>query len=1765
MNKKLIIGILSFLILIILSSCLLFEDNEPPIFVSDPVIENYTRGGPFFVYAGDIVNLNFEVKDNTAINTIEVFSTRHSNPLKVVVSDYNQSVYKGKNIRVNLPYSKENYSLFIRVSDINGNINQITIPTQFNSPDISRPTIGNIAINVINQDIYLYELLIPVEDIGSGISSPVNVNINGTKYNLNVFKDTPEISNYFYIEEDLVWKQKGYARVVTNLNLGENNISVEVRDNANNPLGIKSFKYRVDAVVKDSFPTLTYEAPRFVEIGNPYSILLRAVDTDANIEKLIFNNRTIQTYVPSRKSVEYTMNEIAGNLPVENSYVFEATNTTGNTSKVEFKISFVVNRPPVVNYIQVISVEDSDGNLKDMVSITEGNIIQVEENDKVTIRVKIVDELGLEKVNIYVGSRLYEFSKESFEKDLQSGYVFEKDIVWTAVRGNHSIRIDTDDTHGRRTSVEHTQQLQTLDKSKPILNRIFAEVYVEGKSDLVRILDPVQIAGENVFTIAKNDKVRFWINATAPFSGIQKIDFNIDGEIFGAQKQEKTNNYFSDNFFERNIHGEYLLNVNAINLSSEEFSLGEYTIKVLEDKTEAYEPKILLVANPLDPLIYENININADFEDDGLLDRVELEIFEIFEGERIPLTPRSNQIKYPESKSSNINFQWAAPKPSQFLVVAKAKNNLGIEKIVESNVISVENIMLDVENPVTGRTFLISGDAIPINLLTSIGADVELSYSYIEGAENPSEIPKTLIRTLRSTDGNVEISSKYNNSPVLRHSFFLNTRETIEGLGYIFDIAGSYRLYFESKYGSYSNKRYVDIEIIDTAPPVIESVILKSKDIYNTYPDLEDIEFETGYFIENQNTYFIPIDMSTVVNETDVTISLKVLDFGKITKVEAIFNGERYNLLSDPDSPPELVTTGDHRGKMRYSFIATIKKEIINVSNNDMTLIVYKEIQPDGYNYSYNVIALELEAPKISNYRMTFLDRNISINEQAKTHVFNTGAMSGISFNEILFEDNHSVSAFDMKLYKEVSDTQNDFINSVYNSRRRAANDLKIINMINVNTFGVSGLNVSSYKLPSEAGRYYLEMMLFTRSYLNAEKIPDQNIVNKLIPYTTTKSIINLNLVDNLRPAVTLEIIGTENNIIKSPGFTVEANIKDFYDQVDTNGIELWMKTPRGERKQLTINGQITKKGDLYTINTTLPGNMVDGNADLYLKFNSDITGGTFNYEDSPLPIIIDMDIRTINNLVRESSNKTIGTKLSIVVNTSDSDNLKTDVKEANFYYRRSNVSIFTKQTAVLSNQQNYYANLPIKDDGTYLSYFEMKDYAGNILTSQTLTFIVESNKPTIDNLITDTEDRNRFVMAFNSNENLINSNIIIRDDSKLNNLFIEGNGRILSIRDILQETYSINLTTLMTNLGIGTINNSNSFEMEIRATDINSNYQFFPHLEDSTEKMKIFRDNTAPHAVETDIIPSLISANRFPQDIDIFIRDNVSVKTVEIVTLKKDTTTIIQNTSMKQKTNTFGAEDWRYTLNSLPANIEGEFEMIVRAEDMAGNRSVNMILPEKIRIDNKNPEVTLSTSIPSNNLFDGIYYTNDNNRNISWVVDDFTIDASQGTVTVSNITEGNNFAQAGASKNSGNISLNTLGVAEEKEYIIRVQAIDEADLKTEKQISVIYDTTSPISTVLTGGVTNLTVTYSERLYFKINKGGTRNILNGTNLNTHGIFSINVGFIESAIFNTSNNTITFRLAGVNDTTEITFAENLTDAAGNDLLESYKFNGTNWHK
>jgi hypothetical protein len=178
------------------------------------------------------------------------------------------------------------------------------------------------------------------------------------------------------------------------------------------------------------------------------------------------------------------------------------------------------------------------------------------------------------------------------------------------------------------------------------------------------------------------------------------------------------------------------------------------------------------------------------------------------------------------------------------------------------------------------------------------------------------------------------------------------------------------------------------------------------------------------------------------------------------------------------------------------------------------------------------------------------------------------------------------------------------------------------------------------------------------------------------------------------------------------------------------------------------------------------------------------------------------------------------------------------------------------------------------------------------------------------------------------------------------------------------------------------------------------------------------------------------------------------------------------------------------------------------------------MQLPNKIRIDNKNPIIEDFSVLDSINNSSGIYYTNSlTDHVLEWEISDFTINATDGTVDFY-VNDVETKEASSTSKNIGSTSLSYLNINTDGSYDIYFKATDEAGLTDESNTyTIVYDSTDPNITKVTADSTilsssNLNDNIGEdfvklTIEFEDANPGTYNITYGTNvLNVSDNYSV---------------------------------------------------------
>jgi hypothetical protein len=1039
---------------------------------------------------------------------------------------------------------------------------------------------------------------------------------------------------------------------------------------------------------------------------------------------------------------------------------------------------------------------------------------------------------------------------------------------------------------------------------------------------------------------------------------------------------------------------------------------------------------------------------------------------------------------------------------------------LGVVKDFETKEIVVSELYINIIEPLQAQiTKRRSDNLVSFKVDTSGGATLNVYVENLEG--NKYQIMNRYIEN--------------NENIFTRYDFTLNLGmeypDYSSGSGIVFDKPGEYTLYFEAKYSDKIKEIQKSLLIRDDTDTILESFeIIPDFTDSSTPTDSEFAALEDGVYEEyefSNNKYYIPVDYDGA-NKTSVDIELKLIDYNLLDDVIVEINGNSFAF--EAPTKVENITSGANEGKKIFTYQIGLARENINVGINNIVFWVEKEIYDEPKNIlELDLIALEWQSPNINDYDFDISNVNIS-KGQTSNKYFVLG-QHRVNFNEVDFSDNFGIGAFDLRLFER--DGNNNFIDldkSLYGVMR-IRNDQTQSKQTNVSesdletVFGSNGLNLSNFSFNESIGYYRLDATLYDETYVIAMESEKDAVKNYIEKYNKKTAPIYIYLTENVKAKKVTLLPGDINYIIeKTFNYDLEIELSESLDVeevVDIDSIDAKLIGP----KEIQLDTTASYAGEnVYTIKSIIAQSetVYDGLYSLVVNFKTKYSD---KLEEIKKSVIINFDYsRSLGRIQRKYINGKGNTSFEIEITTLYPENLIYDVEN---YYFEYNGTI--KQGVLNPSKKTASVDFYNVSNGIYELQFHLIDKMGEELISTPIEFVVEENPPIIEDIITDIEDRNRNVLAFNTDERFSDKNITINDDVNLYKSIFTSNNDFISINDRSRE-HIVNIASMLSNVGdTSSYANGASFSLNLDITDINSN--------DTYEDITVYRDITAPSTVIDNGIPNLIVED--DKNIELLVNDNVATKIAELNILN---TTILER-SMEQAGNDFSIHDFEYEIPNLPA-IEGEFTLEVFAEDLAGNKST-MQLPNKIRIDNKNPIIEDFSVLDSINNSSGIYYTNSlTDHVLEWEISDFTINATDGKVDFY-VNDVETKEASSTSKNIGSTSLSYLNINTDGSYDIYSLATDEAGLTDKSNTyTLVYDNTDPIidsvtldSTSLTSGnsydlgvqFADLTVQFTEKNYSSYNINYDNNNITGnvTHNDNTGNGQITVNNLEINILDTT--------------------------------------------
>jgi hypothetical protein len=1706
--KKFIYFLLILLLSVFLTSCL-FEDRQPP------VVKEASINTPYPTKAGDSININVIAEDNNNLSKIELYGNS-ANPF---YSKNLNNNYIEETISYYAPYSKEIYEIKLKIIDDNGNAAIKTLPKKLRTNDESKPTVDGFNLeksdNTRNSNNYL--LKSTITDIGSGLQS-VTVKIdNGQAVPVEIIKsDNPSGEKYFNIIEETGYSVTGELHfLVKNIGLGTKTFTIEALDNS----GKRTVFTRNKVLTPDgdpTFPSINVIYPPYVEPGEDYNITLEASDTVGYIEEFRLNQATYPIYPvqqESQKTVQFT-------APYEQGSVqFTATtrNVFGNEASKSFQINIRSNLPPTIDLFQPSTIHPDP-----------------EANEIVNFKIRTSDDIGLNIVRIYLSGtnlKLAEYGSDSFSN---GGRVLETEYNWEAIEGLNKIRIEAEDLHGKKTS--KTVEIQSIDRSAPTLESLKVIAYVGGDSNKKRIIDTYPN-----FDIAQGDQIILEAvlreEESAARSAVFKsndVDLNeLSGRLIRISSDRRLYTFqtLTSNVIDRGLSVPYDININATFSNSDDEARPDgvetYTdiakLKVNPNIDEIYRPKINLTASEVKTGVYNDINLSAEYEDDGKITQASLEVFKLNDNNtRIEFEGRPDITQIFNKPKGIINTEWMPEESGNYLLVASAINDLNLSKEA-TMLLQISGMAINLEKP-NGEILTIrkSDQPLDFEFYTMLGTSGTMTVNYDYNRNKVYDETPTAIYKLFSneaTDLSYDETIYYNSlqpdtifydkfkSSANRYKGSITTMDTK-----IFPSPGDYRVKAEITHPTNPSETISaigDFYVRDGQPPKIENITFSSSPVSYSGFDLPTIDTEN--FGEN---IYVPMEFNEDEESiNNIQVNVSVSDDGTMNinnPITAFYDGVSLSQFTKTS----IDTTGDIPA---FNYTAIILKDSIDKEKNNFYIEARDNANPNPSitEKNLNITAIELNKPTIDNYEIDLIsqttDFTVSLeSDNLETKTIPAGMSFDLQLRALSLTDDTAIGRFIIKLI----DDQGNFVANSGGANWESAYDRNNITITNFNdTFAAINGPTTQLKTPTTPGNYKLVLEVQDKWKVETEGTDLEKYTEKYNRNTDTENknivdFVKLNVVDMVPPAVTLSI-DSANSINDMPiingSFQLNMNIQDKYDTIDKNSIKVFLKNRSFNEQNKTIvpltNDNISGSDGSYITNVSgIDQNSIpDGLAEIWVEFstlNSQVTVSYENGNISPMNLIIDKSKPVISNVrvyPSDPNNPDLGQVLTAEVGPQN-----IDVKEINFEIYDGNTLVSTLKGNYVGISQDGYpkysvnvTDLPAAEGGNAKEYSAkvlVEDYAGNKSSSSGNTFTIERISPQV--IPWRSSGRNKNKLAYNS-LNFSTIQFRVEDNTALSNLAvgIDTSGNYNNPDYNVNKSYSDinNSTKFFTLSDIGLGSSSPTEPGAYTESDIDSNkyytlniYSVDENANSSVYKGRLYKDTTPPDNVVIKT-SNIISENNYNANpIHIEVQDNVGVNSVFIESLSNGVEELFtERTAMFE----YG-EVLYWTYNYTPKlGVEGDFELVVTAEDLAVN-TLNNHNAGNIQIDTKAPVInnfSLDATLVNNK-----YYTNDDTteflinvydyfyKNITILRDTFTLYSDPSTpVSLSDLNNYSDLFKPNT-ENEFNLILNAYDdVGHRKESSVLVLVWD--DVAPTVSLSNIGDTSST-----NGNNIDITATFNE-------------------------------------------------------------------------------------
>jgi hypothetical protein len=1582
---------------------MLLNDNVLPTFIQEPqLVDDY--GNIFSKGLGSQATIKIDVEDNTGIEEISLFKSKDTTPFLKLIEKSNRKKVNDV-FSFNLPPSEGIYSIFVRVIDTNGNtvIREVKVQNKntvakFNSLDNIAPTlIQNIFFEKDTTENNNDYIKFRLEDQGFGFQS-VKVLIANQTIDLNI---SDEIGpNRFVIENKNYWKESGVAYVSANFPPGIYDVTIIAKDKKNNEF-LDTQKLEIESN-KDYSDTLevNLDYKKNVLPNEVYTLTVEATSLNY-VKQILVDGKEIypkdgltkiNVTVRENKKAPSTVSK----LPI--SHKIEVSSFLTNSTKSYTANVYVKNDEiPEYEYFDIYKIDGSN-----LIPIKDADVYQ---NDKLLVKFKVMDDISLDKVNLYYGQNGIKeysvFKKDNSSNNYNEYYEGEETIIVDS--NNFEISLEIIDKSGNKLNWEKNGDLKKIvvlkDESAPIIEK-------------VNIIDGNRkITGSKTFKVAKNNDILFNVKIQRKPSKISSVKIHIkdsSGGISSTIYTEVTNNVFEFNTvnpYPVPDKDSVFFDVEVIDSEGNKTYKENYELMIFDNEEDIYVPKIR--TNDFSKIIIPEGQIGpfeGYFSDDGLLKSVQIQVFKKNEDGSLAEilkedgTIDENSLVKDGSEENPLGLKnaslslnkWVPRKDGEYVIVFYAKNTENYNSKTEVNV-EVKDISVTLINPPDQNAYLYGG-SIDVEIQTIQNSDNNIFIYYDSNDNGVFE------------DDEITYEKNYNidipPDGVIKDNLITANYS-------IFPNVGNYKIQVKRSYAGFTT----------------------SDEVFVTLEDLEDFSFsrnglkfksdvginesvDSGEYVEENGIYYIPINFDGE-NQSNIDVEIKVLGYSLINSVNLKVNGNNYSMA--------LVSTytPDNYSKREFTFETTIESKDIQIEDNSLIFLIENYFNETFYNSTekaLNLRTIGLNKPRVNSFNMNIydIDTNYILNNdnyQSPTQdiIFEKSSTYQLLLTNIYFEDDYKLWKVDY-YWRNKSNNNEIPINSF-----RFQGNPTI--STNPSDFGGAGFD---FNAPDEQGTYELIMEVKNGNYEMLENAVLSDYMNEIKDYNSKKIIIDsqvlqfLNMIANIvhdpeninnkgLGVIPLDAYDI-NLIIQNIEFLNKKSFNVFIDQLDkTYNLSI-------------INTSIPDKNDTeknFVVQVDLPENIYDGEATLRVIFEN-TKGEQFETSDK---VIID---RKSPYALPKPDYDFKENAISISL---DQNILYNDISDVYFEVKGYGIVQKNNLEKIISNNQityKYILNDFYINNNHYFIRAIVKDKNSNIFIGEYQEITIQNNNSVIDGL-------NNLSIY----DNLIavekNSRLKIYDENGFEFIKIESSDGNIYNNSISEKEYLADISTI-TASEIA----PNDLMVTIRDKIGNKTiYNFELYKYDYTKSINPFLnyDNT--------IVYSNKNTGIYPLDIN--FGTNIKLRAVSISSF------YFKNISQELYMNKMSSEnEFSVVLPKLKEGISSTITLEASIIDISGRVENDSI---DINVDTKKPQISSLSSISpeATKINDTTYEISINdvdNLFVEWTVVDDHIDTTNGNVYVS---VNNNLKEIKDNKLNVSYDFSNIEMYVDNEYEVYLYAVDSA------------------------------------------------------------------------------------------------------------------------